>query len=255
MKSTILGYEIDSDSVGDCAERVADAVRTAQHPKWLACINPHSYVVALRDEHFARALRDADWLIPDGIGIVLASRALGGTVRKRVTGPDVFAVLHSLLDRTGGARVFFMGGTAETLACIERRMKLDYPNIEVAGTYSPPYKPEYSAEEINAMAAAINAASADVLWVGLTAPKQEKWIYENRARLNVRFIGAVGAVFDFYAGNIKRSPEIFRDFGLDWLARLIQEPRRLWRRTLQSAPIFVWHVLRARLKLPAHRTS
>lgn len=251
MKEIILGYPIDTCSVREVAEQVASSLADNGSARSLACMNPHSYVVALGDEQFACALRDADWLIPDGIGIVLASKALGGTIRKRVNGPDVFAEVHSVLNRAHGARVFFMGGTTDTLAQIERRMRMDYPKIKVAGTFSPPYKPAYSAAEVDAMVAAINAASADVLWVGLTAPKQEKWILENRVRLNVRFVGAVGAVFDFYAGNIKRSPVFLRDYGLDWLARLIQEPRRLWRRTLQSAPIFAWHVLRARLRTPA----
>lgn len=245
MKSAILGYQIDALSVAECAENVIDSVRTPHRRKWLACMNPHSYVVALNDGAFAQALRDADWLIPDGAGIVLASRILGAAVRERVSGPDVFYAVHEMLDRAGGARVFFLGGTAETLALIEARMRADYPGIQLAGTYSPPFTPHYSSAEIDHMVEAVNAARADVLWVGLTAPKQEKWIFENSKRLNVRFIGAVGAVFDFYAGTVKRSPAVFRRLGLEWLPRLIQQPRRLWRRMFHSAPIFLWHVLRA----------
>ena len=94
------------------------------------------------------------------------------------------------------------------------------------------------------MILAINAAAPDVLWVGMTAPKQEKWIRANQDRLNVRFAGAIGAVFDFYTGKIKRSHPVFQRFGLEWLPRLLQEPRRLWRRMFLSAPVFVWHVLK-----------
>ena len=90
----------------------------------------------------------------------------------------------------------------------------------------------------------IDVAAPDVLWVGMTAPKQEKWIFENRACLNVKFAAAIGAVFDFYTGQVKRSHPVFQRFGLEWLPRLIQQPRRLWRRMFVSAPIFVWHVLR-----------
>jgi N-acetylglucosaminyldiphosphoundecaprenol N-acetyl-beta-D-mannosaminyltransferase len=97
------------------------------------------------------------------------------------------------------------------------------------------------------MIAAINASKADVLWVGMTAPKQEKWIFENRARLNVKFAGAIGAVFDFYTGRVKRSHPVFQRLGLEWLPRLVQQPRRLWRRMFVSAPIFVWHVLKQKV--------
>jgi N-acetylglucosaminyldiphosphoundecaprenol N-acetyl-beta-D-mannosaminyltransferase len=97
------------------------------------------------------------------------------------------------------------------------------------------------------MVAAVNAANADILWVGLTAPKQEKWIHENRHRLNVRFVGAIGAVFDLYAGTVKDTPPRLRKYGLQWLSRLIREPRRLWKRTFVSAPVFVWYVLKARI--------
>jgi N-acetylglucosaminyldiphosphoundecaprenol N-acetyl-beta-D-mannosaminyltransferase len=95
---------------------------------------------------------------------------------------------------------------------------------------------------------AVNAARPDVLWVGLSAPKQEKWIAEHLHRLDVPFVGAIGAMFDFYAGTVKRSPPVFRRVGLEWLPRLIQEPRRLWRRMFESAPVFLWHVLRERLR-------
>ena len=134
-------------------------------------------------------------------------------------------------------------------------MEVEYRNIRVVGTYSPPFKTDYSAQESRQMTEVVNAARADVLWVGLTAPKQEKWIYENKKALNVKFIGAVGAAFDFYAGTVKPSPAFFRRHGLDWLPRLLQQPRRLWRRTFVSAPIFLWHVLKARMRAAGLQVS
>ena len=98
------------------------------------------------------------------------------------------------------------------------------------------------------MIGAVNRAGPDVLWVGMTAPKQEKWIYENRDKLHVKLIAAVGAVFDFYTGNVKRSHPWFLEHGLEWLPRLLQEPRRLWRRTFISAPVFFWLVFMQRIK-------
>ncbi|MFM2074943.1 MAG: N-acetylglucosaminyldiphosphoundecaprenol [Pseudomonadota bacterium] len=246
MKETILGYQVDNASTNECAEAIEREMVSGERTcHWLACLNPHSYVQALNDQTFAIALHNARWLVPDGVGVVLASWLLGGQVRERVTGSDIFYALHRRMNVLGGFRVFFLGATENTLTQIRARMALDYPNIVVAGTYSPPFKRIYSAEELDAMVSAVNAAQADVLWVGMTAPKQEKWIFENHARLNVRFAAAIGAVFDFYSENVKRSHPVFQRLGLEWLPRLLQQPRRLWRRMFVSAPIFVCHVVRA----------
>ena len=248
MKENILCYGVDALSVEDCVESVFDILNNNNlRCNWLACLNPHSYVVSLEDEVFACALKDADWLVPDGIGIVMASRMLGGMIRNRVTGSDIFYGLHQRMNAAGGMSVFFLGASEETLAFIRARMATDYPGIRVAGTYSPPFKPTYSPVDLDKMISAINAAAPDVLWVGMTAPKQEQWIYNNRAKLNVKFVGAIGAVFDFYIGRVKRSHPVFQRLGLEWLPRLLQQPRRLWRRMFVSAPVFVWHVFRQKL--------
>ena len=251
MKEDMLGYAVGCSSAAVCVAevfaRLQEAPGIGRGCAWLACLNPHSYAVALEDKTFSRALHDADWLVPDGAGIVLASRLLGGKVYARVTGSDVFFGLHSRMNEVGGMNVFFLGATEDTLAQIRERMARDYPNIRVAGTYSPPFKPNYSNAELEEMIKVINAVKPDVLWVGMTAPKQEKWIYENRTRLNIRFAGAIGAVFDFYTGRVKRSHPVFQRLGLEWLPRLIQQPKRLWRRMFVSAPIFLWHVFKARL--------
>jgi len=248
MKQSLLGYEVDSGSLGEIVAAIVNSLRGDRSRRVLACFNPHSYVVALKDHRFASALRASDWLLPDGIGIVLASRVLRGTIRDRVSGPDVFAALHDSMNRLHDVRVFFLGGTAPTLDRIRRRMEVEFPNVRIAGTCSPPFKPTYSEDESREMIEAVNASGADVLWVGLTAPKQEKWIQDHKNRLSVNFIGAVGAAFDFYAGTVKLPPSFFRRHGRQWLLRLVQEPRRLWRRTFVSAPIFMWHVLRERLR-------
>lgn len=252
MKENMLGYVLDCGSVADCVDdvftRLQAPIGMGRVCAWLACLNPHSYVVALEDNNFSRALHDADWLVPDGAGVVLASRLLGGQVYARVTGSDVFFGLHSRMNEVGGMNVFFLGATEDTLTQIRERMARDYPNIRVAGTYSPPFKPNYSDAELEEMIKAVNAVKPDVLWVGMTAPKQEKWIYENRTRLNVRFAGAIGAVFDFYIGRVKRSHPVFQRLGLEWLPRLIQQPKRLWRRVFVSAPIFLWHILKERVR-------
>jgi N-acetylglucosaminyldiphosphoundecaprenol N-acetyl-beta-D-mannosaminyltransferase len=130
------------------------------------------------------------------------------------------------------------------------KFSAQYPNVHIAGSWSPPFKPAFDEADSRAMITAVNRAAPHVLWVGMTAPKQEKWIHRHRASLNADFIGAIGAVFDFYIGTVKRSHPWFQERGLEWLPRLLREPRRLWNRTLVSAPIFLRLVLRQRLAQP-----
>ena len=244
MKEDILGFQVVAQPPEACVDEVFECLEHEGRKARLACLNPHSYAVALDDTDFASALKSADWLVPDGVGVVFASRLLGGAVKTRVTGSDVFEGLHARMNARKGMSVFFLGASEETLALIRARMAVDYPAIRVAGTYSPPFKPEYSDAELDEMITAVNSARPDVLWVGMTAPKQEKWIFQNMHRLDVKFAGAVGAVFDFYVGKVKRSHPVFQEMGLEWLPRLLRQPVRLWRRTFVSAPIFVWHVVR-----------
>jgi N-acetylglucosaminyldiphosphoundecaprenol N-acetyl-beta-D-mannosaminyltransferase len=248
MNQKMLGFLVSSLAVEQCCD---DIFATLQQPgkHWLACLNPHSYAISLNDAGFTAALKKADWLVPDGAGIVLASRMLGGSIRDRITGSDIFYGLNKRMNQAGGVKVFFLGATEDTLADLRTRMAVDYPAVEVVGTYSPPFKPEYSQAELDEMIVAVNQVKPDVLWVGMTAPKQEKWIYQNLSALDIRFACAIGAVFDFYTGRVKRSHPVFQTLGLEWLPRLLQQPRRLWRRTLVSAPVFLWDVFKERRAL------
>lgn len=243
MTESILSYEVENRSEAEIIADVFTDWDITRPPQWLACLNPHSYAAARADHIFSGALHAAKWLIPDGVGVVIASRLLGGSIEKRVTGFDIFAKVMAQLDTIGG-RVFFLGSSEKTLGMIRDKVAQDYPNIQIAGTYSPPFKPEFSSQDSDSMIAAVNAAQADILWVGMTAPKQELWIHENLPRLEVRFAGAIGAVFDFYTGQVKRSHPVFQRLGLEWLPRLVAQPSRLWRRMFISAPIFVADVLR-----------
>lgn len=245
-REEILGYRVTTQDVQAIGAAIVSWIKAGDRCRWLACFNPHSYATALNDAPFSIALRDADWLVPDGGGIVLASRVLKGQIQKRVTGSDVFQGVHECLNAAGGHSVFFLGSTEETLTALRQKLGRECPRIRVAGTYSPPFKPEFTDQEMDAMVNAINSVQPDVLWVGMTQPKQEKWIYQNRNRLKVKFAGAVGAVFDFYTGRVKRSSPLFQKLGLEWLPRLIRNPLRLWRRMFVSAPVFLWHLFLSR---------
>ena len=249
-KENIIGYPVASDPIDQFIAAIRYWIDTGNRPRYFVCANPHSLVLAADDPLFKAALRSADLSTPDGIGIVLASKILSGAIRERVTGSDVFEALSRELNNHPGRiyTYFFLGSTKETLSAIKQKLAVDFPYIEFAGAYSPPYKDNFNDRDNRKMVEAVNQASPDVLWVGMTAPKQEKWIFQHKDQLNVKFIGAVGAVFDFYCGNVKRSHPYFQRMGLEWLPRLIRDPRRLYDRMFVSAPKFMAEVIRQRLK-------
>ena len=256
----LLNYPIYSDSLENCIGSILASINSVREAnfhlstnepyqearacQYAACINPHSYIQAQKDPNFHMALLGSKWLIPDGVGILLASRILGGTICKRITGYDLFTSLSSAMNNLGDYRIFLLGANQDTLNCISKRMTFDYPHLKIAGSYSPPFKSEFSEKEIADMVSAVNQSAADVLWVAMTAPKQEKFLLEVQHRLNVPFAAPIGAVFDYYAGNIIQPSRLFRNLGLEWLPRLIQEPKRLYNRMVVSAPLFILAVIK-----------
>jgi len=246
--SALFGYQISHQGAQGDIAKTREYIASGGHGHYMACANPHSLVVASRDQKFCKALKDADLLLPDGAGILVAARALKLPIKERVAGFEFFQGLSVALAKNGGGRYFFLGSTEHVLKLITQKLNLEFPEITVCGTLSPPFKSEFSAEDNAAMVAAVNAAQPDVLWVGMTAPKQEKWIYENRDKLKVPFSGAIGAVFDFYAGTRQRSSGFWQKIGLEWLPRFFREPRRLWERNMKSTPIFLFWIAREKIK-------
>lgn len=221
-------------------------------------LNAHCYNVAQTDLVYQEALQNSDVLLPDGVSVVWGLSWLSGQSLQKIAGADLFyyemnrlqnsgETSHALSVQHSNPRAFFLGSTEAVLSKIKERAKREYPNITVQ-TYSPPYKAEFSAEDNAAMLELINAFQPDVLMVGMTAPKQEKWAYKivQSGQLKVEncHICCIGAVFDFYAGTVKRAPKLFINMGLEWFYRLLSEPNRMWRRYLVGNVKFVWYVLR-----------
>lgn len=207
-------------------------------------INAFSYNNALKDKAFADALINGDALIPDGMSIVKACRKINADYqpKERIAGWDLFAYEMDRLNKRTKGRVMFFGSSEATLQKVVKKAAEVYPNLEVV-TYSPPYKPEFSDEDNKAMINAINAADPDLLWIGMTAPKQEKWTSKHWDELNIHcHCGTIGAVFDFFAGNTKRAPIWWQEHGLEWLYRLIKEPKRMWRRYIIGNAEFLWNI-------------
>jgi len=242
----LLGLRIGAGSFKSLLDRAMFAIESGKPPFKFACANPHSLVAARRDKSFMEALCACDAVVADGIGVTLAGRLTGVDVGPRITGLEFFSGIMQSLNRRGG-RVFFFGSSDGVLEQIRMRCRTDYPNLHIE-VYSPPYG-EWPEQENQQMIGMINDSKPDVLWVGMTAPKQEKWMHRNAAQLQVPVIGAVGAVFQYYAGEVKRAPEWICRLGFEWLYRLAGEPRRLWRRTIISAPLFLYFVMRERLAL------
>lgn len=211
--------------------------------KFVSCLNPHSLAVSKSRIDFRLALQNARWLIPDGIGVVLGARMLGLFCAERIPGFDVFKDFSERLDSKSSCKVFFLGSTVATLKKLVELYSSDFKNIEVVGYYSPPFKENFVNEDKEIILQKINNSGADIVWVGLSSPKQDIWMFENVKQLDAKLAFGIGAVFDFYIGNVKRSPVVIQKLGLEWLHRLLQEPRRLWRRTIISGPIFVLAIL------------
>jgi N-acetylglucosaminyldiphosphoundecaprenol N-acetyl-beta-D-mannosaminyltransferase len=215
--------------------------------RYFACVNAHSAEVANRDPEFMEAMQQAAVLVADGAGVTLASRIVGGRIRHRTTGPAVFTRLSKLLDAQGGRSVFYLGASTETLDRIAARHAVDFPGLRIAGLHAPPYQPRFTDDEIASVCRLINAARPDVVWVGLGAPKQEKWSRVASQFLEAPLIAPIGAMFAFYAGEQRMPPEWVLAAGFGWLHRLAQDPRRLWARNLDT-PRFLVNVIIDRLR-------
>lgn len=212
-------------------------------------INAHSYNTALKDSLFAKALTKGDVLIPDGASIVMACKWLKAKSqpKERIAGWDLFVYEMEKLNTKGG-KCFFMGSSEIVLSLIKEKAKKVYPNITVE-TYSPPYKPEFTDEDNKAIIDAINAAKPALLWIGMTDPKQEKWAYTHWNKLDINcHCGTIGAVFDFFAGTVERAPIWWQEHSLEWLYRLLKEPKRMWRRYIIGNTLFLWNITKEKLR-------
>jgi N-acetylglucosaminyldiphosphoundecaprenol N-acetyl-beta-D-mannosaminyltransferase len=235
---SLLGIAIDPRPLAEHRDEALAAIERRRGPVVFACVNPHSMAAAQNDASFSAALNGADQLVADGVGVVLMAKLARLRIGPRITGTDYFLAIMRALEHRGGGRIFFFGSTEGVLRRISERVLRDFPSLTVCGTYSPPFR-AWSEQENAQMLAGINAARPDVLWVGMTAPRQEKWVQRNRQALHAPVIASIGAVFDFLAGTHARAPRWMCKIGAEWLYRLAREPKRMWRRTFVSAPLFV----------------
>jgi len=205
------------------------------------CFNAHSYAVSKKNVEFKDALERSDVLLPDGSGVALLSSFVSNVKLKKISGHDLFGETLSQLNVISGT-VFLLGSSPEVLNKMVERARVEFPNVKV-GFLSPPFKAEFSAADLDSFVEAIQSAGSDVVFVGMTAPKQEIIINRLSRFEGTKFLAGIGAVFDFYAGTIQRPRKIWITLHLEWAGRFLQQPRHLWRRVFISMPVFVWDVI------------
>ena len=236
-KVRILQTDVSRYDLSETMEQMSSAIEEGR--KLRIAVTPVNCLLWARKNRELNAIyNSADIVTADGVPVVWASRLLSSPIKGRVTGLDLLPAFSAISARKKFS-FFFLGaaeGVAEKLA---GKLKNDYPGLDIAGTWSPPYREQFSDEENREMIDRVNSSGADVLWVSLTAPKQDLWIAQHFEKLNVSVTVGVGAAFDVVAGNIQRAPYWMQRNGLEWLYRLLKEPGRLSKRYLVEAPQFI----------------
>ena len=215
-----------------------DAMITERQRGFVCVCNVHTVMASREDPELRRALIASSFNVPDGQPLVWAINSLGHTLAARVYGPDLMAQACAQSARRGHRFYLYGGRNQGALVQLALNLRQRYPGVKIVGGYSPPHRP-LTTEEQDAVVEEINRARADVVWVGIGVPKQEKWMAIMRPRLDAPVLVGVGAAFDFHAGLVPQAPNWLQEAGLEWAYRLAHEPRRLWRRYLRYNPRFV----------------
>lgn len=242
LRLSFLGYNIFALPKSEVLR-----LNTQKSKTLITTLNAYSYVQSQRNDSFKDALKKSDFLLPDGFPIVLAARLIRKKIIKKVAGADIHQFLLDYAN-IGNQKVFYLGSTNETLKKIEVRLKNELPFVRSA-SFSPPFKTDFSEKDNLEIINTINIFQPDILFIGMTAPKQEIWAFQNKEKIEAKIICCIGAVFDFYAETIKRAPNWMIKARMEWLYRLFLEPKRMWKRYLIHSPIFFWYLLLHLLKL------
>lgn len=203
--------------------------------------NVHTIVEALRSDYYKKIINESILSLPDGKPLSIYTRIKGEKRITRIFGPTF---MEKALDfgQKNGIKHYFLGSSIDTLNKLILRVKKTYPHAVISGYLSPPFKEKFDEKDNELIIKNINKSNPDIIWIGLGAPKQELWMYENYKKMNHGVMIGIGAGFDYLAGNTKHAPKWMKDFALEWLFRLIQEPRRLWKRYLVTNIVFLLYV-------------
>jgi N-acetylglucosaminyldiphosphoundecaprenol N-acetyl-beta-D-mannosaminyltransferase len=234
----VLGVRVNAVQIPDVVAQVESWIAGRTAGNYVAVTGMHGISESCRNLQFRSVLNQASLVVADGMPLVWLGRWHGHDMRRRVYGPEL---TDTFCQETGGKyRHFFYGGATGVADSLARAMQDRY-GVRVAGTYCPPFRPLTESED-REVVDLINSSKADVVWVGLSTPKQETWMHDHRDKLRVPVMFGVGAAFDLNTGRLTQAPRWMRENGLEWLFRLSAEPKRLWRRYLVMGPIFAWNV-------------
>lgn len=237
----VLGVPVSAIDMTMALDAIDTWVRT-RTPHYVCVTGVHGVMESQRDPALRRIFEEAGLVTPDGMPLVWLSKLAGHAGVERVYGPDLMlACCRTSIRR--GYRHFFYGGASGVAERLVARLRQRFPALRVAGIYTPPFRP-LTADEDRTLVERINGSNADIVWVGLSTPKQEQWMAAHVGRLTAPALVGVGAAFDFHAGLKRQAPRWMQQSGLEWSFRLMTEPRRLWKRYLLNNPQFVWRVTR-----------
>ncbi|MEO0840522.1 MAG: WecB/TagA/CpsF family glycosyltransferase [Cyanobacteria bacterium J06643_5] len=246
MRVNICGVKIDNYSFNDVVERITDHAMESVIPSYVVTPNAQHVLSLQRDADFRNIYEKAFLAVPDGVSLLWSAKFLKTPLNGRVNGTDLFEELSAVAERKG-LKIFLLGGRPGAAEAAKRTLQARHPNLQVVGTHCPPYGFESQPEELASINSKIKAAAPDILFVGLGAPKQEKWIYQNYQDLGVPVSLGIGVSFELVADMVQRAPLWMQKWGLEWLFRLIVEPKRLWKRYVMGNPQFMWLVIKQRL--------
>lgn len=247
-RENILGVGISAVNMETAVRTIGEWVDKGER-HYVCVTGVHGVMESQRSAELRRIHNEAGMVTPDGMPLAWLLRLGGRIGTDRVCGPELMPRLF-VESQTRGDRHYFYGAAPETLERLRQRLALIAPRARVVGSYAPPFRP-LAPDEDAAVVADINACSPDIVWVGLSTPKQELWMAAHRARLNAPVLIGVGAAFDIHAGVVNRAPQFLRRTGFEWTYRLLKEPRRLWRRYLANNPRFVALVIMQKTGLRA----
>lgn len=238
-KIEILGSKISSFESYD---EVYNAIKGYQdQPSYITVNNVHTITVGINNPYYLDIINDSLYALPDGRPLSLYSKLYGQNKCIRIFGPTLFEKIIEW-GQKDNLKHFFFGSSSYILTKLIHNISMKFPSAIITGYYSPPYKSRFNEKENKQFIEIMNKCGADIIWIGLGAPKQELWMYENYKKLDKGIMIGIGAGFDYLAGNIKHAPEWMKSASLEWLYRLIQEPRRLWKRYLITNSLFIWYI-------------
>lgn len=247
MKINIVGAQVDCYSFDEVIKMTIDRALTGAPPTYIVTPNAQHINNLQNDSLFREIYSKAFLAIPDGFSIVWAAKFLKTPLKEKVSGSNLFEKICEI-GASKPLKIFLLGGRPQAAERAAQVLESRYPGLKIAGTHCPPYGFESDRREMELIDRKILEAAPDILFVGLGSPKQEKWIYANYQHLRVPVSIGIGVSFEFVAGMVKRAPVWMQTHGLEWLFRLLSEPKRLWRRYVLGNPLFIFFVLRQKLK-------